>query len=140
MAQVPALNPPAAASPGFVPSGALPVVAHISMFAGFGWCLAQVSLFQVIFDDLGEKLTGRTAAVMAVNDLFKSVHLPLWSLAVVGLAVDLGVCWVLRRKGRFQAAHNWMWLVTAGVMPASVLVLSSAIAPFSAPLVNRCFR
>lgn len=95
---------------------------------------------KVVFEDLGADLPGRTSFLLALNNLFDSIHVPLWSLAVVGLAVDLGVWWRLRQKGRFEAAGNWLWLVTAAVMPTTVMLLDFLIAPFTAPLINSCFR
>ncbi|MBI2919838.1 MAG: hypothetical protein HYY18_02000 [Planctomycetes bacterium] len=112
------------------PLGVFPVVAHVSMFAGFGWMLSHVPSFRVVFDDFGAELPTPTRIVMSVNHMFESAGLPLWTLAVGVAAMDFGVCWVLRRKHLLQAANNWMWLVAAGVIPASLIVQQCLMLPF----------
>lgn len=124
------LNPEQAAAPAceFETPGVFHVVAHIVLFAGFGGVLALVRGMQEVYDDpgfLAERLYGLTGAVMDLNRFFVSIHIPLWALAVVGLAVDLAVWRTLRRKGRFLAAHLWMWLVPVGVVTISVVLIVS---------------
>lgn len=116
--------------PDVEPLGIFPVVAHLSMFAAFGWMLSHVPAFKVVFEDLGTELPVPTLVVMSVNHMFEAVGLPVWMLAIAGAAVDFGVCWILCRKGHLRAANNWMWLVAAGVIPASVALQMILILPF----------
>ena len=130
MEQVHDPEPAAAAAPGFPLGVVLDIFAHIIVFAGFGGCLALVSGLKEVYDDAGKaELVGHTPAVMALNNSFESIHIPLWALAVLGLAVDLLVWRALRRKYGLRAANIWAWLVGAGVVLASAIVVVSAFLP-----------
>ena len=129
MEQVHAPAPSVTAVREIEPLGVFPVVAHLSMFAAFAWTLALVPDFKVIFDDLGMEPPASTAIVMAMESNLQSIGLSLWTLAVVGLLIDFGVCWSLRQRGHRRAAHNWMWLVAAGVIPAAVALQRVLILP-----------
>ena len=125
-----ARSPAIVLGPAIEPLGVFPVIAHVSMFAALGWTLSHVSSFRVVFEDMGAELPVPTLAVMSLNHMFESVGLPLWILAIGGAAADFGVCWVLRRKQLLQAANNWMWLVAAAVIPASLIVQQCLMLPF----------
>lgn len=136
------LDPDQAAAPTreYETPGVFHVVAHIVLFVGFGGVLALVGGLKEVYDEpgfLAEELHGFAGAVMDLNRLLVTIHMPLWALAVVGLAVDLTVWRTLRRKGRFLGAHLWMWLVPVGVVAMSVIVLVSVMLPLMGTVNSR---
>lgn len=138
MELVPDPDPAAAVAPGFPLGVVLDIVAHIMVFAGFGGCLALVSRLKEVYDDPGAaEFVGHTPAVMVLNNSFESIHIPLWALAVLGLAVDLFVWKTLRRKDCLRAANIWAWLVGAGVVFMSVIVVVSAFRPLVGDIIVR---
>lgn len=140
MEQVLDLDPTTAPAREYETPGVFHVVAHIVLFAGFGGVLAFVRGLKEVYDDtdfLAEELHGLAGAVMDLNRFFVAIHIPLWGLGVVGLAVDLFVWRTLRRKCRFLGAHLWMWLVPVGVVVLSVIVLVSVMLPLIGPIHSR---
>lgn len=123
-----ALNDAFAPAPGAQPTPEVPripvpaVIAHLTVFASLAWYLSIVPALSVLFDDLGVELPIPALVLMTLNRMFAAVGLPLWVLAVLGLAADAGVCASLRRKGRYRAAENWLWLVAGAVIPGTILV------------------
>ena len=115
--------------PGIRPPGFFPIAAHVALFAAFGWLLSCVPEFRLVFDDLGAGLPMPTRIVMALIDVFASVGLPLWILALAGAAVDAGTCCFLCRKGLFREADLWLRLVAAGVISAIVALVICLFLP-----------
>ncbi|KAF0244592.1 MAG: hypothetical protein FD180_2410 [Planctomycetota bacterium] len=136
------LNPEQAAAPAseYETPGLFHVVAHIVLFAGFGLVLKLVGELAGVYDDTGflaEELHGIAGGAMVLNRFFVSIHIPLWTLSVVALAVDLAVWRTLRRKGRFLGAHLWMWLVPVGVVTISVVLIVSIFLPLVGSINSR---
>lgn len=111
-----------------MPWGAMLFLANISGFVLLGVGFANVPQLKGLYGDLCPD-PDRLPAVMELNRFFEAIHIPLWALAVAGLAVDLGVWWALRRQGRSRAAFNWMWLLTAGVMLLGVTIAWDLFVP-----------
>lgn len=87
-------------------------LASISVFVLLGLGFVIVPQLKDLYGDLSPD-PDRIPAVMELNRFFEAIHLPLWTLAVAGLGVDLGVWSELRRRGRVLAAFNWLWAVTS---------------------------
>jgi hypothetical protein len=96
-------------------------LANISVFVVSGLGLAQAPGLKELYDEFPPDRRDLAPTMMALNTAFESIHLPLWTLAVAGLGVDLVVWWTLRRRGRFLAAFNWMWAVTTVVLLMTVI-------------------
>ena len=120
---------PPAVPPAPPPLGVPAAITHLSMFAALAWFLSRVAAFKVVYEDLGTELPILPGMVMAVNKLFESVGLPLWLLAILGLALDFSVWWDLRRRGRYKAAENWLWIVAAAIIPVTLVLQQILLLP-----------
>lgn len=113
------------------------VVFQVLLFAAFGWGLGSLHGFLPVYDDLGFGLEGRTPLVLEICRAFESIHVPLWTLAVLGLVLDLGIFWKLLRAGRFAAGSIWVWLVTAGVVVTGGLIVVSVFLPLAGLVLTK---
>lgn len=121
MAQTDAFAPPPATTGNPVPPLPVPAaVTHLMAFLSLGWSLTQASAYQAVFVDLGAELPVVTAVLMKVCSLVEATGVPFGVVALLGLLVDAGVWTSLRRKGRYRAAENWLWIVAGAVIPVSI--------------------
>jgi hypothetical protein len=133
VAQISESEPPPIAARDILRQSWSPIVAHIFLFGGFAGLLALVREVQEVYDDPTPDLVGRTPVIMSVNRFFESIHVPLWTLAVLGLAVDLSVLWKLLRASRVTACDWWNWLVTAVVVATGGFIVDSVFRPLIFP-------
>lgn len=129
----PVASPPAPTpAPTLIRANVFAVIAHALMFGALGWFLAEVAAFRVVFEDLGAELPIPTAVLMNVSTRFESMGVPLWMMAILLAVTDIAVYWQLEKRGRLQAAHNWMWIVTAAVLPVTLTIQWLLFRPFVA--------
>ncbi len=130
MAQLDAFAPPPVIAGPSAPPLAVPaVIAHLSMFFALGWFLIQVPAMKVVYVDLGCELPLFTMFVMKIDDVFAACGIPIWICALVGLGVDFGVWRLLRQRGQYRAAENWLWLVAAAIIPITIFLQQILMLP-----------